>query len=59
LIKTFKKTKLRNYYIIMAINYTIKWLITKAIPNAIAKILAEFLYKLYLNYGILKEIITN
>jgi hypothetical protein len=59
LIKTLKKTKSGNYYIIVAINYIMKWLFAKAILNAIAKTLAKFLYKLYSNYRVLKEIIIN
>ncbi len=59
LIGTLKKTGSGNRHIIVAIDYATKWPVAKAVPDATAETLAEFLYELYLNYGVPKEIITD
>ncbi len=38
-------TKRRNRYIVIAMDYFTKWLIAKAIKEAIAKTVSKFIYK--------------
>ena len=59
LVGVMPKTNRENIWIIMAIDYTIRWPVAKALLDTIAETLAEFVYNLYLNYSVLKEIIID
>ena len=60
LIKFFFKTDDDNKWIIIAIDYNIKWSMIKTISKAIAKAFIDFVINnIYKNYEILKKIIIN
>jgi hypothetical protein len=59
LIGKLKKTNRGNIWIATAVDYVTKWPVARALPDAKAETLAEFLYDLYMNYGVPKEIITD
>lgn len=59
LIGKCPKTKRGNIWIAVAVDYVTKWPVARALPDATAETLAEFVYDLYLNYGAPKEIITD
>ena len=53
-------TRRRNRYIVTAIDYFIKWLIAKALKEAIAKAVSKFIYqKIICEYGCLKILQSN
>ena len=60
LIKSFFKTNDDNKWIIIAIDYNIKWSMIKTISKAIAKTLVDFVINnMYKNYKTFKKIIIN
>jgi hypothetical protein len=60
LIRRLLVTLNRNKWIIIAINYTTDWLVTKAIPNTTNEAIAEFLHKeIFINYGAFNELVSN
>jgi hypothetical protein len=40
-----------NCWVLIAINYATGWLVTKAIPDTMEEMVAEFLHKIYVIYG--------
>ena len=60
LIKSLLKTDDDNKWIVIAINYNIKWSVARAISKTIAKALADFVINdMYKNYETFKEIIID
>ena len=60
LIKSFFKTDENNKWIIITIDYNIRWSMIKTISKAIAKTLVDFVINdIYKNYEAFKKIITD
>ena len=60
LIGRLPKTPSGNRWIITAVDYATRWPVAKAVPDATAEALAEFIHdELYMHYGSPKEIVTD
>jgi hypothetical protein len=46
-------------YILVATNYMTKWVEAEALPNAIEEVVIKFLFKLFVRYGLPREVITD
>jgi hypothetical protein len=46
-------------YILVAMEYMTKWVEEKTLPNATEEVVIKFLFKLFVWYGLPREIITN
>jgi hypothetical protein len=49
----------QNAYILIAMDYMTKWVEVEALPNAIEEVVIKFLFKLFVRYGLRKEIIID
>jgi hypothetical protein len=46
-------------YILVTTNYMTKWVEAEALPNATKKVVIKFLFKLFVLYGLPREVITD
>jgi hypothetical protein len=46
-------------YILVAINYMTKWVEEEALPNATEEVVIKFIFKLFVRYGLPREVITD
>jgi hypothetical protein len=46
-------------YILVAMDYMTKWVEVEALPNATEEVVIKFLFKLFIRYGLPREVITN
>jgi hypothetical protein len=46
-------------YILIAMDYMTKWVEAEALPNATEEVVIKFLFKLFVRYGLPREIITD
>jgi hypothetical protein len=46
-------------YIIVATNYMTKWIESEALPNETEEVVIKFIFKLFVRYGLPREVITD
>jgi hypothetical protein len=46
-------------YILIAMDYMTKWVEADALPNATEEVVIKFLFKLFVRYGLPRELITD
>jgi hypothetical protein len=58
-IGPFNPKSNQKAYILIATDYMTKWVEAKALPNATKEVVIKFLFKLFVWYGLPREIITD
>jgi len=58
-IGPFNPNSNQKSYILIATDYMTKWVEAKALPNATEEVVIKFLFKLFVRYGLPREIITD
>jgi hypothetical protein len=55
----FNPNSNQKAYILVAMDYMTKWVEVEALPNATKEVVIKFLFKLFVRYGLPREIITD
>jgi hypothetical protein len=58
-VHLFNPMSNQKAYIIVATDYMTKWVEAEALPNAIEEVVIKFLFKLFVSYGLPREVITD
>jgi hypothetical protein len=59
LFDPFNPKSNQKAYILVATDYMTKWVEAEALPNAIEEVVIKFIFKLFVWYGLPREIITD
>jgi hypothetical protein len=55
----FNQKSNQKAYILIAMDYMTKWVEADALPNATEEVVIKFLFKLFVRYGLPREVITD
>jgi hypothetical protein len=58
-VSPFNPKSNKKAYILVAMDYMTKWVEAEALPNAKEEVVIKFIFKLFVQYGIPREIITD
>jgi hypothetical protein len=58
-IGPFNPKSNQKAYILVATNYMTKWVEAEALPNATKEVIIKFILKLFVRYGLPREVITD
>jgi hypothetical protein len=58
-VRPFNTMSNKKAYILVAMDYMTKWVEVEALPNATKEVVIKFIFKLFVWYGLPREIITN
>jgi transposase InsO family protein len=58
-IVSFNPKSNQKAYILVTTDYMTKWVEVEALPNATEELVIKFIFKLFVRYGLPREVITN